>query len=1046
MAPEGERKRVTVLFADLRGSLGVIQDVDPEEVQELLDAVVTAMMEAVHEYQGAVNQVMGDGIMALFGAPLSYEDHALRAACAALAMQDAVNRLQSATWRRRGVTPQIRVGLHSGEVAIRAVHNDLSVEYRAVGTTAHIAARMEQLAGPGEVWLTDATHRLCRGRLRVRQLGPVRVKGVDAPLEAFALTGISVRTRFQANALRGLSPMINQSALLDQLHESLQLAAEGRSQVAVLCGDPGIGKSRVCYELLHGIDHARVLEASAVSYRTAGPYAVLASFARSMFGVADGDDIERLIEKTRTFLARNDETMLVHLPAALELLDVAAPDPTWARLDPVRKRRQIESMMWTLLARWCTDELSVLLFEDMHWCDAESLEFVARLVETPPGTRTLLLITHRPELAPPWKSLAHVLSCQILKLDAHHSQALLQGLIGDEAELSSLRSSLAQRTDGNPFFIEETARAMQESLTAQDAYMRYVTAQELELPGSIEAVLGARIDRLSREAIELLQAAAVVGDESPVEVLRAAADVSAEDFARQIAMLTDADLLYQTVRLNDGSEQAAAGFHFKHALIQEVVYRRMVRPRKRVLHARALDAMERYYGDRVPEHIDRIAEHAFRAELWMKCAAYEMRACVRAAGRSANRQALAHLERAIDVLRQVPEGPERDRVAIDVRLTALAPMSPMGAHERLIELLREAEALATSLGDLPRLGRVLSQLSSELWVTAQYDRARQTAHRALTLAHELGGNLPLALAARYNLAMIDHAQGRFEQAAAGLSELLSVFAGEAAHRRMGWAGYPSVLCRVFVIAVSAMTGTFRRAEQAYLEGRRIADELDHSFSRTMIMEQYGYCLLIRGEVTRARALLQEAMALCQRDEVRTMYLPIASHLAMALLETGALDQAHDLLKDAAAADASIAGHYAVDYLGWSLSSAELRSGRPEAALAIADTVLADTQRCGEPGFAVRAQLQRAAALALAGRSDDALQSYTTASEQARALGMPPWFALAEQGRARVLSQSGQRAAALSAISAARDAWHALDAPERVGQIDRQRARLLEAFA
>jgi class 3 adenylate cyclase/tetratricopeptide (TPR) repeat protein len=1043
-ALEGERKQVTVLFADVRGSLYVIQNVDPEEGQALLDAVLEAMAEAVHRYDGAVNQVMGDGIMALFGAPVAHEDHALRAGCAALGMQDAVRRLRNPSWEARGIRPEIRVGLHSGDVAIRSVRNDLSMDYRAVGSTTHMAARMEQLATPGSVWLTAETFRLGRGLLRTRALGPIQVKGVAEPIEVYELTGISARTRFQANALRGLSTLVGREAVLADLVAALLAAAAGQSRVAVLCGDPGVGKSRLCHELLqHGGEGFRVLEASAVSYGSTTPHGVLASMVRSLFGIDDEDDLEHLVNKARNCLNELGDELSRQLHVALELLDVPSNDREWARLDPVQKRRRIEDMLRSLLAAWCARGPAVLLFEDLHWCDADSLAFISSLVQSAPGTHTLLLLTHRPEIELFWVEPTQVLSCRVEGLDAEHSEALLRSLLGTDAAHAQLRSRLVARTDGNPFFIEESVRSVLETGALREQ-SGAASSERVDLPASIEALLGARVDRLPEDALELLQAAAVIGDDSPAEVLRAVLGVERDDFNARLGVLRQAELLYEAVQLgHDTTQLPTSMLRFKHGLIQEVVYKRLLRPRKRALHKHVLEVMERQYSARLAEHIERLAEHAYRAELWDKSAQYETRACIRAANRSANAQAVAHLDRGLEALQRMAAGAERDRTAIDLRLTALAVLLPMGAHERVIELLREAERYARDLNDAPRLAKVSSQLSAELWVTARYDLGTQAAEECLALARELEGDqFALTSAVRYNIAMIHHGRGEFAAALTILHELVPVFSGAAGRRRMGWAGYPSVMSRTFICAVAGMTGAFAEAEHAYSEGRALADELDHPFSRTMIMEQYGLCLLVKGESQAAAQVLRQAMEVCLHDEVRTMYTPIASHLGVAMLDLGALEDGRKLLEQAASGAIDRAGHYAIDYLFIGLSDAQLRTGDVAAALTTAQRALRETESSGEHGFHVRAQLQYAAALAeTSGQRPAAALVLAQAYEQAQRLGMWPWMALADHGLARLHEAEAEYGPAHDALERALRIWQQLEAPARVQQVTSWIARL-----
>ena len=1035
---EGERKRVSVLFADLRGSLSVIDGVDPEEVQALLDAVLAAMVEAVHRYEGAVSQTMGDGILALFGAPLAHEDHALRACCAALAMQDAVRRMQDASWKARGREPVIRVGVHSGEVAVRAVHNDLSLEYRAVGSTTHIASRMEQLASPGKVWVTSETVQLCRGLLRTRNIGPVQVKGVSDPIEAHELIGISTRTRFQANALRGLSPLVGREAALSVLLPALTRALEGQTTFAVVSGEPGIGKSRLCYELIHRAgERCRIVEAAAASYGQLTSHGVLASLARALLGVDDDDAVPQLMHKAGSWLHAHGLQAAPHLPVLLELLGAPNRDPALARLDPVQRKRHVEQTLQSMLTAFCSRGPSILLFEDLHWCDVDSLNFITKLIAAPPASHALFLLTHRPGLLLTAADMPHVVRCEMTGLESADAHALLASLLGSHASSTELRMKLATRTVGNPFFIEESVRSVLDAGILRALPAGVHEPQEINVPDSIEALIGARIDRLPEALLETLQAAAVIGDDSQSSLLCAVLELPAEAFQARMRELAQADLLYESVQLS-AAEAGAPVLRFKHGLIQEVVYKRLVRARRRNLHARVIDAMEAQLPERLNEHAARLAQHAERAERWDKCARYHTQACVRAASFHSNAQALEHLERGLSALSHLPAGPEHDRLAIDLLLRALAPLLPLGAHERAIELLTLAERYAQGLGDTRSLAYISNQLGTELWVTAQYASARQKAEDALRLSEQLGEDHPvLSISSRYVIASVHHARGELPQALALFRELAALFTGDAARRRLGWPGYPSVFTRTMIISVQSLLGGFTEAERVFQEALRYADALEHAFSRTMLLEQYGMCLLVQGEAERALQLLGEALATCERDEVNTMLTPITSHLGLALLSLGRLQEAERVIERAATEHTELAGHYALGYLAMARSELFLQRGDLVRARQIAQTALEDTARHGERGFHVRARLQYAATLLADPQQLAAAKvTYGETLAQARELDMQPWAALAAAGLARAREQSGELTAAREAGRAALELWRKLEVPARIRELSR----------
>jgi class 3 adenylate cyclase/tetratricopeptide (TPR) repeat protein len=1034
---EGERKQVTVLFADLGGSLSAIAGVDPEEAEALLNAVVVAMIEAVHRFAGTVNQVLGDGIMALFGAPASHEDHAVRAACSALAMQAAVRKLQSESWKSRGLRPEIRVGLNSGEVVVRSVRNDMSHDYRAIGSTTHLAARMEQTAARGTIRVTEGVVRLGRGMLRTRPLGPMSIRGLPNPINAYELTGVATRTRFQATIERGLSPLAGRKTELRVLEDALSGALEGHSGAVVVTGEPGLGKSRLCHELLRSAPArtCRLLEASATSYGRATPHGLLVGLLKSLFEIGDDHGLEEIataVSALSSSFGLSDERRNV----VLEMFDVPTEDGAWRRLDPVQRLRTIEQTCEELLARWCQRGSAILLLEDLHWADADSVAFVRKLLESPPGPQTLVLITARPELRAPWPSVPHVRHCALAALALDDAQTLLRALVGSDESLAGIRSELAERTQGNPFFIEESTRAYADMGVFEGQPGSYVLRggpEEALVPPAIEALIGARLDRLAPEVLDLLQAAAVIGDDSPTEVLRTVTGTTEETFRERFAVLEAADLLYQT-----GPFRAPL-FRFRHALLRDVAYRRILRTRRRLVHGSVVEAFESLYPTRLAEHVERLAEHANQAGALAKAARYHGQACTRAANRWANAQAIEHLERGMEVLSRMEATPGRDELAIDLRLIALAPLLPVGDHEQVISLLTEAEALARARDDKKRLAKIYSQLGTALWVTARYDRAMEVVDQARTLAIDLG-DFALATASQYCTGMIHHARGDLEQALSEFVHVAETLGGPLSKRRLGWAGYPSVLARTFILSSYGLLGRFDEADQVFADGHRLAEEIDHAYTHTLILEEYAFCRLVRGEAREARQLLESALAICRDSEVNVMHAPVAARLGAALVECGEPRAARALLEDALSTQTyRLAAHYGLDFILVALSEAYLRTGDPELALETAERAEEATRSAGEHAYHVCALVQLGNVLASIPRhADRADEAYRRAAERAAKIGMVPSQALVLQGQATLHARRGDVSPALACLDEADALWRSVNAPVRRAQLAVQR--------
>jgi class 3 adenylate cyclase len=622
---EGERKQVTVLFADMKGSMELLADRDPEEARKILDPVLEQMMEAVHRYEGTVNQVMGDGIMALFGAPLAHEDHAVRACYAALRMQESVRRYAEGVQRAEGIPIQVRVGLNSGEVVVRSIGSDLKMDYTAVGQTTHLAARMEQMAMPGSILMTSDALRLAEGYVQVKSLGPVNVKGLSEPLEVYEITGAGpVRSRLQAAAARGLTRFVGRNAELETLRQALEKARAGHGQVVALVGEPGVGKSRLFWEFTHSRRTVNwlILESGSVSYGKATAYLPLIDLLKAYFRLEDRDDVRKIREKITGKLLTLDKALEPTLPAFLALLDVAVEDQQWQTLDPPQRRQRTLEAIKRLLLRESQVQPLLLVVEDLHWIDTETQSFLDSLVESLPTARLLLLVNYRPEYQHGWGSKTYYSQLRIDPLPPESAGELLQALLGDDASVELIKQLLIERTEGNPFFLEQSVRTLVETkvLVGERGNYRLVRPIEsTQVPATVQAVLAARIDRLPPEEKRLLQSAAVIGKDVPFALLQAVADQSEEELRQWLTRLQAAEFLYET------SLYPELEYTFKHALTHEVAYGSVLQERRRLLHARIVEAIEKLYPDRLAEEIERLAHHALRGEVWEKASNISIR-------------------------------------------------------------------------------------------------------------------------------------------------------------------------------------------------------------------------------------------------------------------------------------------------------------------------------------------------------------------------------------------------------------------------------------
>ena len=523
---EGERKQVTVLFADIKGSTELVENLDPEQANRLLDPALKAMMDAVHRFEGTVNKVQGDGVMALFGAPLAHEDHAVRACYAALTMQRMVAGLNS----QSSVPIQIRVGLHSGEVVVRGIGNDLSMNYDAVGMTVHLAARMEQTAPAGGIYLSSETMRLAEGFIEARDRGFAEIKGISESVQVYQLDGeTAARTRWQASLQRGLSRFVGRDEAIKQLAHCLDLANSGQGQIAAIVGDAGVGKSRLVYEFIQSVvsQNWQVMSGSSVSYGKATDWLPVVDLLRNYFAINDNEPTAVIQTKIERKLATLDTNLAKEITPLSALFDIPVDDTVWHALGSPQRRWRTLQAIQTLV--YCESEHQPLLlvFEDLHWIDGETQALLDELIDQLPGRRILLLVNYRPEYRHDWAHKSHYLQLRLDPLEAASITSLLDALLGFDTDLQALKVRLSRHTGGNPLFIEESVRMLLDTgiLTGKlGAYRQEQDSGTLALPDTIQALIAQRIDGLDATDKQLLQTAAVIGTHVPLPVLEVLAE------------------------------------------------------------------------------------------------------------------------------------------------------------------------------------------------------------------------------------------------------------------------------------------------------------------------------------------------------------------------------------------------------------------------------------------------------------------------------------------------------------------------------------------
>ena len=827
-ALEGERKQVTVLFADIKDSTELIKDLDPEAAQQLLDPAIHIMMDAVHRFEGTVNQVLGDGIMSIFGAPIAHEDHAARACYAALATQTAIQPYAEEVRRAYGMSMRMRVGLNSGEVVVRTISNDLHMDYSTVGHTTHLASRMEQLADPGSITLTAATLRLVEGLVQVQTLGPTPVKGITEPVEVYELTGASaIRRRLQAAVARGLTRFVGRDAEIATLQQACERAAAGHGQVVAAVGEAGVGKSRLVYEFVHS-HHTQgwfVLESASVSYGKATPYFPVVDLLKRYVHVEDGDTPRTIRAKMTGQIMTLDETLQDTIPALLSLLDALPEDSPFCQLDlPQRRQRTLDGLKRLLLRESQVQPLLVV-FEDLHWIDSETQALLDSLIESVPTAQLVMLVTYRPEYQHGWGSKTSYTQLRLDPLPPASADAFLAALLGNDPSLEPLKTLLIARTEGNPFFLEESVRALVETQVLVGASHAYRLAQELstiQVPATVQAILAARIDRLPQEGKRLLQTAAVIGMEVPLALLQVIVDLSAEALRRGLTQLQAAEFLYETSLFPERV------YTFKHALTHEVAYGSLLQERRRMLHTRIVEALESLGDDGVVEQVERLAHHAFRGEVWDRALMYYRHSGARALARSAHREAVTCFEQALAALQQLPESRARHEQAIDLHINLRQARHPLGEIDAGLTHLDAAETLAAYLGDQRRLGRILASMTNGFFITGDLGRALGSGQQALSVAMALDDFL-LQIEANFYLGQVYCALGDYPRAMEVLRCNVTALKIDL-RQEIGGLGPFAAFSRARLVACLAEIGAFTEGIVHGTEAIHIAEASESPYS------------------------------------------------------------------------------------------------------------------------------------------------------------------------------------------------------------------------
>jgi tetratricopeptide (TPR) repeat protein len=905
------------------------------------------------------------------------------------------------------------------------------MDYSAVGETTVLAARMEQTATPGTIRLPAATLRLVEGLVQVTALGPVPVKGLSDPVEVFELLGASpLRRRLQAAAARGLTRFVGRQPELEAVRQAREQAGGGHGQVVAIVGEAGVGKSRLVYECVHAQDTQgwRVLESTSVSYGKATPYFPVIDLLKRYAQIEDADTPRTRRARLTGQVLTLDAALQDTLPPLLALLDALPDDSPFRQLEPTQRRQHTLAALKRLLLRESQEQPLLLVFEDLHWIDAETQALLDSLVESLPTARLLLLVNYRPEYQHGWGSKTSYTQLRLDPLPPASADAFLQALLGDDSSLAPLKPLLIARTEGNPFFLEESVRTLVETgvlVGAPGAYRLARPLEGLQVPATVHAVLAARIDRLPAEDKRLLQTAAVIGTDVPLALLRAIADLPDEALHHGLTHLQAAEFLYET-RLFPEPD-----YTFKHALTHEVAYNSLLLERRRGLHTRLVEAFEALVPERVAEvaagqstdQVERLAHHALRGEIWDKAVTYCQQAGARAYDRAAFREAAAAFEQALQALAHLPAPSDTLVLAIELRLALGDALHVLGEYERRLALLGEAEALARALDDQARLGRVLASMARVLRTTGDHDGARVAGQQALELAAALGDSA-LQVEASLYLGQAYYSIGDFGRAVVLLRRNV-----EAAGREAGRLSTDvRIESRAWLARTLGQLGTFTEGWRHGEEALRLATLDGRGQTPIVAHVCLGDLYLAKGDLEHAIRVFAQGLALCRASGNRNYVRAIVAGLGCAFALQGRLAEGRALLEEAISEGLRTGALLNQAYRVVWLSEVCRRAGCSEEAWQHARQALGLVRQLKERGHEALALHQLGTVYAHADPPDaeQAEAHYQQAMTLAEELGMRPLVAHCHLGLGTLYATIGQQEQARTELSTAIEMYRAME--------------------
>lgn len=843
---EGERKLVTVFFADVANYTSVSEKLDPEEVHQIMDGAFKILMDEIHKYEGTINQFTGDGVMALFGAPVAHEDHAQRACYAALSIQEALGAYGDKIEKDTGVEFKMRVGLNSGPVIVGAIGNDLRMDYTAVGDTTNLSSRMESMARPGTVLVSGNTHRLVRDFFEFESLGKIEVKGKKEPQEAFELikTG-EVATRIGASIARGLTRFVGRKSSMATLLDAFDRVQSGSGQVVGLLGEAGVGKSRLLLEMRNMLPQGEYsyLEGRCLQYGGSMAYLPVLDILRSYLDIKEGDREFLIKKKMEEKILGLDEKLKNVIPPFQDLLSLKVDDEGFTKLEPKEKRERTFEALRDILVRGSQERPLILTVEDIHWIDKTSEEFLNYMIGWLPNTPIMLLLLYRPEYTHPWGSKSYYTKVGLDQLGTTSSGELVKAILEEGEVAPELRQLILNRAAGNPLFMEEFTHTLLENGSIERKDEKYILsgkASDIQVPDTIQGIIAARLDRLEENLKRTMQVASVIGRDFAFRILQTITGMR-EELKSYLLNLQGLEFIYEKNLFPE------LEYIFKHALTQEVAYNSLLLKRRKEIHAKIGRAIEELYAERLEEFYEMLAYHYSRSDSLEKACRYSRLSGEKAEANYSHREALDFYKGAIDLLNRLPETAENKREKLEILFLMRLPLMFLGYPEGTLGLLQEGERLSKELGDERSLARFYNAMG--LYYSHKGDpllgiKYSEDAFKEARKNRDIELMAPLA----FGLSVPYVAAGEYYKIVDMAPDVIDLI--EKTERESDFfsgGGNPYSLLCSYCGQSMGLLGAFDEGKAFLEKGLRNADRMNDLIALGLVEMQYGHFCLTKGD-------------------------------------------------------------------------------------------------------------------------------------------------------------------------------------------------------